>query len=290
MSYKVRNTLVLLVLLVIVIIASIAVNSDNRRTLSTLNKEYENITKNYEQLQKIIARAKSEEEMKDILRELKEEAIRISKVIPKYNDPTQTYQYLIQISELYAPDVIFDFRVMKGGSEKETSYNEYSITGISPFESLYNFISQIENQPLLYTIESLSITGAASQDPELVAFSLTIRAYYDSNNGTEVDEIPLQNLIIPLVQSDPFYPRIHSPRQEPQTGLLDIDNITIIGLSPDMVFAQDSQGRLHVLKLGDRVSFGYLKDIDWENQAAVFSINKLGIPKDEILYMYKVEQ
>lgn len=289
MSYKARNTVVLLVLLVIVIIGSIVVNIGNERTLSALNKEYENITKDIEQLQNFMRQVKSEAEMKEILRELQEEAIRIRKVIPKYNDPSQTYQYLIRISELYAPDITFDFRTMTGGGKNEASYNEYTISGTSTFESLYNLIYQLENQPLLYTVESLTITGATSQEPGLIRFSFAIRAYYDNQNGTELNEIPLHNLMIPQVNSDPFYPKIHSPQEEPQPGLLDIDNITIIGLSPDMVFVQDTEGRIHVLEPQDRVSYGYLDYIDWEKQAAVFKINKIGIPEEITLYLDKAE-
>lgn len=277
MSYKVRNTLVLIVILLLVIFVSWIGNSGPQKKLVELNKKHNELEKRITNIKKEAPLINNDEQLNAAIYELEKKASYATKLIALEDNPVQTYHYLIDICSKYCPDMTFDFKPVASGKIKETSYNDYSISGKVPIQSLYSFVYQIENQPLLYTIESLNIQGQSVSEENKIDFSLGLRAYFDST-GMEVNDIPIKEMKYENISYNPFFPQIHEPLQiEEEEKYFNIDGAVLIGLSPNMAFFRESSGTIKTLSPGDKVAYGYLLNIDWKKQEVTFEINKTGI-------------
>lgn len=284
MSYKIKNTLFLLVILLIVIFVSILGNSNSVRELKRVRKKHKELEKIVTEV-RIEVPEESDEQIKDALDKL-EKALAASKLIVKEDNPTFTYTYLMHVCSNYCPNMTFDFRHVKSAKASNTSYNEYAITGEVDIKSLYTFIYHIENQPKLYTIESLNIKEQLI-DKNKLNFSLNLRTYF-TDSGTELEDIPMKNLKYKNIRYNPFLPRIHKPlRSEKEEKYLNVDTAVLAGLSPKVAFLYDAKGVIKTLEPGNKVAYGYLSRINWEEQSVTFIINRIGIPTKRTISMNK---
>ena len=93
------------------------------------------------------------------------------------------------------------------------------------------------------------------------------------------------------VTYDPFYSRIHAPLpDEKEQGFLDVNFSGMIGLTPNKVFMKDGVGRIHILEIGDKVAYGTLKSINWNEQYVTFQLNEIGINKDKKIYLNELKE
>ncbi|MFC1898050.1 hypothetical protein ACFLYJ_00600 [Candidatus Cloacimonadota bacterium] len=223
---------------------------------------------------------KDQEIFAESLAELELRVKNESKLLAKDNNPTLTYSYLLDITENYCPAVKFDFKYIDNGQVETSFYNEYSVIGVSPIAALYTFIYQLENQFMLYVVESLKLYGIEedSEHPKnYIYFSLVLRAYYE-DNMLEVDDIPFRYLKYRTLSNNPFVPGIHGPiPNDYEMKFVELDQCDLIGLTLDKAFLLDRNGKIHVLKPGDKIAFGYLDHINWDEQNAVFYVNVIGI-------------
>ncbi|MEA3476308.1 MAG: hypothetical protein U9R23_07710 [Candidatus Cloacimonadota bacterium] len=285
MPHTVRNTIVLVVLLLIVIIGIILANANYVKRLEKLKKSNKENSEMQERLRKENPDLENEEKVMESLDDMKKQVLENSKLILKEDTPTLTYQYLVDIADNFCPDVSFNFQISKSGKVKEFSFNTYTISGDANIKSLYFFVFQIEYQSPLYTIESIKIAEQSVAKADTVSFTITLNAYYNED-GTELQNILFRNFRFTNLRYNPFYSRIHTPiSDEYELKFLNIYTSTIIGLSPYKAFLRDDKGRIHTLRTGEKVAYGYLDHINWYKQAAVFTINRIGIPEEKIIYM-----
>ncbi|MHA1868931.1 MAG: hypothetical protein ACTSXD_12890 [Candidatus Heimdallarchaeaceae archaeon] len=285
MPYTVRNTIILVVLLLIVIIGTILANANSVRRLEKMRKANKENSEMLEGLKKANPDLENKEKVMQSIENMKRKVLENSKLILKEDTPTLTYQYLVDIADNFCPDVSFNFQISKSGKVKEFSFNTYTISGNADIKSLYFFIFQIEYQSPLYTIESIKIAEQSVAKADTVSFTITLNAYFNKD-GTELKNIPFRNFKFTNLRYNPFYSRIHSPiSDEYELKFLNIYTSTIIGLTPYKAFLRDNKGRIHTLTPGEKVAYGYLDHINWYKQAAVFMINRIGIPEEEIIYM-----
>jgi len=285
MPYSVRNTIVLIILLIIVILGTILVNAKSVRKLEELEKSNKDNSETIEKLIRTHPDLKNEEKVMESLENMKKKVLESSKFILKEDNPTLTYQYLIDITENFCPDVVFDFKVLKSGKDKEFSFNSYNISGNVNIESLHFFIFQIEYQSPLYAIESIKLSEESVTKIDTVNFAIVLNAYFNES-GTDIKDIPLRSFKFTNLRYNPFYSRIHPPLDDAyELQFLNIYTSTIIGLTPYKVFLRDEDGKINTLTPGDKVAYGYLDQINWYKQAAVFKINRIGITEEEIIYI-----
>ncbi|MBT3756930.1 MAG: hypothetical protein HOG24_11685, partial [Candidatus Cloacimonetes bacterium] len=71
---------------------------------------------------------------------------------------------------------------------------------------------------------------------------------------------------------------------------LDLNSSGMIGLTPDKVFMKDRIGRIHILEIGDKVAYGTLEFINWDEQYATFQLNEIGITKDRKIYLNELKE
>ena len=292
MSYALRNTLILSVLLILVFVGFLLGNNSSVKKLNEIKTRYENNQKQLDELLAAHPDIKDHERFIEALKELEEKVKRESKIIPQKNDPTITYQYLLDICDNFCPELKFDFVYNRLSKVEDIDYYTFTITGTAPVRSFYSFIYQIERQYLLYIIESIKINEKFEDDISTgkVEFTLVLNAYFEET-APELGEVPFRKLKYKNVEYDPFYSRIHAPLpEEEEAGFLDINLAGMIGLTPNKVFMKDQLGKIHILELGDRVAYGTLKSINWKEQLAIFQLNEIGITKDKKIYLNELKE
>ena len=284
MPYKIRNSIALAVILLIVIIGSVVSNSSAEKKLEGLKKNNQELTKRLKMLNSQLESLGEEEDLLREIQELELEIARFKKAIVKEDNPTITYDYLTQICRKFCPEMVFNYKPSKSGEIQGTKYNDYLINGIVPFNSLYTFIYQIENQPKLYLVESLEIREQLAVESG-IPFTLTLRAFYDEN-GIEPESIPIREIKTINIMFNPFYPGIHIPVQiEEEEKYLNTEEAILVGLTPSIAFFKDKNGRTISLSIGEKVAYGYLSNIDWENQSVTFKINRIGVYVEKTIYL-----
>ena len=286
MPYTIRNTIILFGLLIIVIIGTILVNAKPVKKLEELEKSNKEKSMVLETINRTHPDLVNEEKViKESLENMKKKVLENNKIIIKEDNPTHTYQYLLDISEHFCPDFIFDFNVSKSVEDRNFSFNSYSISGEANIKSLYFFIFQIENQPPSYIIESITLSEESVIKADTVRFTITMNAYY-KESGTDRQDIPFRSFKFTNLRYNPFYSRIHPPIFDSyELQFFNIYTSTMIGLTPYKVFFRDENGKINTLTPGDKVAYGYLDHINWNKQAAVFKINRIGISEEEIIYI-----
>ncbi|MCD4830110.1 MAG: hypothetical protein K8R90_11840 [Candidatus Cloacimonetes bacterium] len=209
-----------------------------------------------------------------------------NKIMMRNDSSTRSLEYFFKLADHYATYLHFDFGLSESGvAEGDTlvRYNEYFITATAYMNQIFAFIDQLERQAPFYSIETVAFESLPADERGKVKFSLQLRAYF-TENGTIIEKIDLENYERRLLTYNPFLPRLHSPIT-PEEGdgiisLFEIQNGRLIALSIERVFMKDSSsGIIHIFNIGDQVRYGYLENIDWPNQQAVFRINRFGIPE-----------
>lgn len=292
MPYALRNTLILVGLLVFVIAVSTLGNYQSAKKMHELEAKLNENKTQLQNLKQANPDMKDQDILAQSLMELENRVKNESKLIARDNNPTITYAYLLDIIENYCPDLKFDFKFIGSGTRETSNYNSYSLIGSAPISSLYTFIYQLENQFMLYVIESIRLAGVEPDEElplDFVYFTMVITAYYEENS-VEVIDIPFRYLRYKNLDYNPFTARVHGPIPDAmESSMVDIYNSRIIGLSPNKVFILDENGKIQVLLPGERIAYGYLDRINWEEQNAVFVMNETGIPKEYVLGLRQYE-
>jgi len=296
MPYAIRNSLVLTVLMIIVIAASILSNAKITKQKEELELRYNSLVEELQNLKTSNPDYDDIERLTNEYESLRLSDLRYGKIIPNVNNPTLSYLYLLNISDRFAPDIDFDFTYQGSKSNNNIDYNTYQISGIANIFSLYKFIYHLERNIMLYTIDNLSISEELVPDdliegktiPNMVNFNLKIAAYYKGNIPQTIENSNLRNLKPQYLVYNPFYTRIHTPRVDPEEELkINIDYCRLIGLTPDRIFLRTNNEEVVILIPGDKVAYGYFESINWEEQSALFKINRTGVSIKKNLYMDK---
>ncbi len=293
MQYAIRNSIILTGLLLLVILGFFFGNSKTVKKRDSLKSTFE---QNMQQLENLKATHPDIQDRDLVVKSLEEMEKTIqeeSKIINKENNPALTYDYLLDICETFCPGLEFDFLYNKTGKVESTFYNIYTIIGTAPIQTLYTFIYQIENQYLLYIIDSINLSENVDVKGSIPAgsvdFTIVINAYYESD-APEFPGILFRKLKYKNLAYNPFYSRIHGIiPDEKESQFIDTNTCSMIGLTPDKIFLRDYYSRIHVLSTGDKVAYGYLSSINWDEQYAVFKINEVGVMKEKIIYLYSKE-
>jgi len=296
MPYAIRNSLVLSVLLIIVIVVTVINSSRLAKQKDEFELHYNSLV---DELDNLKLTNPDYNDIKRITEEfeiLKLSDIRYGKIIPNVNNPTLSYLYLLNISDRFAPEIDFQFNYMSRNKVNSIEYNTYNIAGIANIFSIYKFIYHLEKNIMFYTIEGLSIAEVMVDDeiiegktiPNMVSFEIILRAYFKDDIPQTIENSNLRNLKPKYIVYNPFYRRIHEPRIDPEEELyVNVDYVRMIGLTPDKIFLRTTNEEIIILTPGEKVAYGYFDRIDWEEQSAIFKINKTGINTTKILNLDK---
>jgi hypothetical protein len=212
----------------------------------------------------------------------------MDKLLLKIDRPDITYNYLLNITDKFAPDFSFNFNPSAGSQNDIISSNYYELVGNSSIEQLHKFVFNLEEQPLFYEIDDLSVSSLNASKQDTVSFNMKVRSFY-GETGIEPDEADFKNYKRKKYGASPFYSKIHSPLPVNEE-LLNLNQLELIGLNPQEAFLEDKDGKVHVLKPGQKIQYGYFSYINWKQQKAIFRINKVGLNKNIVLKLAKEEK
>lgn len=273
-----RNTIVLTALLVLL-------TGGSYSAYRNLNKKNKDLQKENAQTEKKIAVLESQISNIDSLRweyEMRKAMMsEQSKILLASDNPTTTYRYLLRMLSWMKRNVIFDFALSdKGG--KETTWNEYVISGRANYADVVEFTNNIEHQRAVLTIEELAIGSDGVANSDTVSFSMVLRTHFNPG-GLDIDEIKPKTKLprVPFYQL--FKSRVYDTPLEDDNldpSLVRVDQSTLIGMTEGQVFLRDSQGVIKIINLKGKVAFGYLDQIDNKQNKAVFKLSKYGVPED----------
>jgi len=293
MSYAIRNTLILAALLLFVFLFFFLSNYNSSKQMNNIKIKLDENNQQLQMLKTANPDMKDQEIFSQSLTDLELRVKNESKLLAQVNNPTITYSYLLDICENYCPGLKFDFKFTGSGMIETSSYNDYSILGVGPVDAFYSFIYQVENQFMLYVVESVRLSGLEddSEYPDdYIYFTMVIRAYYE-DNMLEVDDIPFRYLKYRTLDNNPFALGIHGPvPDEYELKFIDIYYCNLIGLTLDKAFLLDGNGKIHVLNPGDKIAYGYLDHINWDMQNAVFIMNEIGVVETKIMTLKYYEE
>lgn len=273
-----------LIILIIIFLAIVGLTYWNYKRL---DKKQQLLLKEKEKIKKELEDSNTQLMRVDIVNEnllkIEEEVFLNNKIMMKEDTPTGTLSYLFDIANKYAGFLHFDYGLSESGIKTKDSkvfYNQYILTGKAFINQIFLFLDQLERQPAFYTIESLALNIMNISEEGRVQFSIELRAYYTAT-GKNLANIKLRKNKVRRLSYNPFFPRIHEKvdkKDDDFLDLLDIESVDMVALSPERVFLKSrNNGIIKILNIGDRVRFGYLENIDWLRQEAVFAVNRYGV-------------
>jgi len=228
------------------------------------------------------------EKVEKIYEKLKQKSLIREHFIPEKENSVLIYRLLNSLAS--RGDSFISLNIDYLGSKSFGNFGtcSYIVYGSGDFRKLRSFIYKLENLPLLVAIKSLSMEVKEEIESETgtikypVQFNLTMETYYSETAGS--NGVTYNSAIAYKYFSfDPFKPLIKRTLPPNKEELLELENITLVGLSGNKAFFRDKNGTLHILKKGDRIYLGVLTTVDQKNNQVVFMMNYGGIGKKRIL-------
>ena len=289
MTYTMRNTLVMFIFLLCVSVGFFFFTSKYTKQLEAEKKKLAENKKVLNQLKQANPDIDNSENLVVSLENMRKKARENKKLILRDDQPTDTYNYLINLSQKYCNDMSFDFLHQQTVNKGDLVTNIYNVSGMGRLKALYAFVFNIEKQSPLYTVDQFFVAQNTGSVSDSVAFNLVLQSY-SNNTGIPREEIAMNNLIYSDVDNSLFKPRLHEPVYNDEDGLhIDIEKATLVGLTVEKAFLKDHLGEVHMLSVGDKVNYGSLGKINWTHQYAVFFVNKIGIIEEKVLYLTQEE-
>lgn len=279
MSFKTRNTLIILAFALLISGFTIYINLKHYPgKIDALNQQIASMD------QYIVQLPEREEYLKQvnaIIEEKRELLSGLDKTIEPNITLAEAFDYLDDIQDRYG-SLKFALNSLKEVSASGYGYRSFQLTGEGSYRSIYSMIYALERGPKMFVIDDVNLRGVEAgseegQPPEVVTpFDLKIRALY-----ADVPELPplkrtLKDVRVPW-SDNLFWPIIAKALPPNTKGLLEAERSELRALLPGKAVLVDHMGKIHVLKEGDEVYLGYLTKIDVSNNRVEFTLNKGGI-------------
>lgn len=206
-----------------------------------------------------------------------------SKLLVGADAANLTYQYLLRILGWMGRYIPFNF-ALADDNKKQTSYNEYIISGRTNYFDVVHLVKQLEYQRALLTLEDFTIGGDATAASDTVNFSIVFRTHFQEG-GPEMASLTRKSFGYPYLGYQLFKPRIYdkTPDRSVDPNLVNISNAVLIGIGDGKAFLRDKQNLIHILSVGDKVAYGYLHEVDLANGRAVFKLDLHGLEETHFL-------
>lgn len=286
MSYALRNSLILLVTLLLIAGAAFsyikfvqkAEINDLTTELESLNRDYSTKTEIRDQYPPLLERYNK---ARDIVQNF-------DKKLYSSNNPDDVYDYLSEINDENL-ELFYDFTYQDSTSNNQYGILRSRIVGTGIYSDFVTFINKIENSLYLNKIENVNITpgvGEATQD--YVNFNMTLNSYYQKIAFETAEDIQQKFRIDSTISVfNPLKPLVLSAVPANTDNLTNIEQSRLIGLTSTRIFIIDQNGETQILKPGDKVYLGYLREIDSESKEVIFNLDKGGIQE---IFTLKVER
>lgn len=290
--YAKRNSITIGILLVVLIAIGVFWYSKENQKIKTLQ------IKNTELRQKLdgsIEIMKALESVESEYRALKEKWSFAPKQIVAAVEPSFSLYYFNWLVNNYKIPLEFDFELKDISNKNDLLTFRFRLGGEGSYEDLYRFIWFTTKNPLLYQIESFSITQSKDVS-NLINFNMQISGF-SLTQGPEAEQnfsvgmmkpvaenLQFYNAFKPLNQvqkptpSEPIFRR-ELPKIKPiivDPSLVDIETAVLQAVANGRVYIKDKNGKLLTMKPGQKVRLGTLKSINQKRSEVEFELEKNG--------------
>ncbi|MEQ9090467.1 MAG: hypothetical protein RIE52_05220 [Balneola sp.] len=252
--------------------------NDLTTELESLNRDYSTKTEIRDQYPPLLERYNK---ARDIVQNF-------DKKLYSSNNPDDVYDYLSEINDENL-ELFYDFTYQDSTSNNQYGILRSRIVGTGIYSDFVTFINKIENSLYLNKIENVSITpGVGETTQDYVNFNMTLNSYYQKITLETAEDIQQKFRIDSTISVfNPLKPLVLSAVPANTDNLTNIEQSRLIGLTSTRIFIIDQNGETQILKPGDKVYLGYLREIDSENKEVIFNLDKGGIQE---IFTLKVER
>ncbi len=279
MSFKLRNTLILLVTALIVAGFSVwrllffypREIDDLRGQLKKVDESVVQIPDLETSLQKVRKTITDREEMLASLDKTVEENLSMA----------EAFAYLDKIQDRYG-SIAFTLTYNGEKESKGFGSRSFTITGESVYRTLFSLIWALERGPKLFVIEGISMRGVEGSTQQgggsslVIPFDMKVRALYANVTGLPPIKRTLSDVKVPRLRNL-FYPLISKNLPPNTRGLVEVERAELRAVLPGRAIVADHSGKVRILSEGDEVYLGYLTKVDQADNYAEFTLNKGGI-------------
>ncbi|MEO9887313.1 MAG: hypothetical protein ABJR05_15950 [Balneola sp.] len=286
MSYALRNTLILLVALLLIGGGAFSylkfVQESQINELSTeleaLNKDYTSKVSIRDQYQDLLVRYNKAREI----------VLGYDKQLFDTNNPDDVYNYLSEINDVNL-ELYYDFNFQDSVIQNQYGVLESRIVGTGIYSDFITFVNKIENSMMLNKIQNVSITPATgAETDDYIDFSMSLNSYYKKIEFDDDQNESERFRVNPLISVyNPLKPLILNSIPINVDNLINIEQSRLLGLTSTRIFIVDQTGENQILRPGDKVYLGYLKEINVQQREVIFSLDKGGITEQ---FTLKVER
>jgi hypothetical protein len=298
MTYAIRNSIIIASLVILILAFNSVTRDKTNKKLEVVNISYQQKLNELNTLKRVNPDLAKEKEIMAQHDAMQMKALNRTKFVLKEDNPTLAYDYFTSLAERFCPGLQFDFRVETGGNFLGTDYNSYSLTGKTSLDHYYRFLYHLETQSPLVKIVNKAMSEIDDEIPQSgktkariekkIDFNLRVNVFYEQA-GKTYEDLAIRILPAKSVIGNPFRAKIFEPVEDPsQLYYVDINKSKIVGFSSETITVkQEGNGKIAILKTGDKVAYGYLHEINWVQEYALFKINQVGISQDVKLYIEK---
>lgn len=286
MSNDTLNTLVLSVVLALVVGFGIYVTQQKQpERMERLEQEETALRLRKAEVEELLVeKAGSAERADDALRRWNSRY----KVLPEHLTSPAVVEYLNALSRVGFKT--FDISlagVTRSGAFSTLAYN---VRGQGYFESLYQFIWNLENGRGLYRVRNLNVeaitireeneeTGVDRRE-DIVEFTMSVNAYFAGAEGMSAPDsivvVPDHVLPAKTLAANPFYPLILDDLPPNTDNLVNVESDSLVSVIGEVAVFRDELGARPV-RAGDRVYLGRITRVDPNEARIVADLNKGGI-------------
>lgn len=279
MSFKLRNTLILLAQVLIIGIIHIYL------VIFMYPGKIEDLKGELQKLDVTITQIPEREEyLKSLLSLIEEKSQRVAsldKIVEPDITSADAFRYIDRIQDIFSP-LKFTLKSLKVVQAGGYGYRTFSVDGVGTYQSVFALIWALERGPKIFTIDMLRLRGVESvqrkkhQQLIMISFNLQIRALF-----ADLPDFPPINRTLSDVRVPDglniFWPLILSDIMPNEQGLLEVEHADLQAILPGKAIISDRAGKLYVLSEGDEVYLGYLIKINQKENWIEFTLNKGGI-------------
>lgn len=276
MSFKLRNTIILLALLLFTIGIGVW----------RLVFHYPHLIESFEQQiqdidQSIVQIPELEETLKQarvIIGEREELLANLDKTVEPDVSMAEAFAYFDQIQDRYG-SIRFTLTYKNERMAKGFGERTFTLQGEGSYRTVFSLIWALERGPKVFVIDRLSMRGVEGSGDDktvIIPFDMTVRALFADVSGLPPIKRKLTDVRVPWVRNM-FYPLISKDLPANTRGLVEVERAELRAILPGRALVADHRGKVHVLAEGDEVYLGYLTKVDPNRNLAEFTLNKGGI-------------
>lgn len=306
MSYAGRNTLIIAVFWALLLgVGFFYTNHHQSKVMAKLITQKKQISKRVEKLKKTKAQLA---QLKVYYNHLVELNSGKNGVIPSEESPGETFDYLLREVKRSKNPVEINLTFEKQDSVSSILKRTYKVDGVGQFVDIYKLLWFFENGPVFYSVKSIDISEANNDDestysrPEEAKYAFEVESF-NREDGLKISEINRKTgNPKPMARLMNTSPRRHSkpntyrnrnlmagrrPNARPASvyksrSTSGISLGQILAVTPTSIVIKTKDGKVKKLRIGDKISGGYLREINSTNNQAIFEMNN-GLNKSELV-------